>query len=907
MAITATTAWADEEPQHFGHITYNGNATGGTLEFYMSSRVHEEGNKLTLTNGQSAALTSENISDSRVYIMATPAVGHRLPNTEVGATVDFIQAEVVTSAQQAPSRRNAPDPTIEVGQKLDVKFYGYYSGWATNDPATDYYGLYYVVMPADVNLSVSITANFPGVTTTTVDYIDPTKTGDAQNCNVTAYVLDGTETRLGYGSYNNRTDHETWYVLNKDLTYTNGLELYGKVHLILADGKTMSYDGDEEFISGYGYLDIYGQGGETEGAINVETTEEQCIIVTNGLTINGGNVSAESTNTSSTTHYGISGGRILTINGGTVNGKSNYTGIGGCNIYINGGIVNATGTIAGINTAYGTLLTITGGHVCSVGGKFGMRGMEGVIITGGQIEATGGTGDDEFGIFSDHGDIILGWTTPTDYIKANSYHCGTAGKAVKTADGQRLVALNMADDTDISASAIVSGTVDDVTLLAGKTLRPLDGNYVSINSGNFDFNESANTTTSPFTITTGEGENTTTTHYYIYKKDDTATLSYTGSGFVQVTGLPEGYATVENQPLQRTFTMAATDVVLTATAVTGLTATAVTYDGTARTPVIKQGDDVFAPANYAIAYKLGKNDVTAADVKNVNTYTCTLTGVGQYIGTNTVPFDITLRSTSLAVEIVDPETTVDGHPLIIAQDDAHVKVTLNPVAGANETTELPAINGIVTISVDNGTNNPKSYTVAIVNGEGHYYVTNLAQDAYAITASFAGDANHAVSTSDPNYSIAVSNVKTALRICFDKTDMTANTKVVTVGEPVTVYVDLYTVPSDWDGDFAKASPFNSDAVVTVKCNPTWQTDTSNHGNYTVGLVKGHGSITFSHLPADDCYYHIDAVYAGNDEYLQCQTMNGTGNQTLTLKVNKTATTVGVGVTSPVIAKEQNYE
>ncbi len=483
----------------------------------------------------------------------------------------------------------------------------------------------------------------------------------------------------------------------------------------------------------------------------------------------------------------------------------------------------------------------------------------------------------------------------TGQMVATAYECGVAF-------GQRFVVYNAATGT--AASAIVSGSNSDANAtftldgIAGKTLRPLDGNYVIANPDVFTFSGSTSLT-SPFDITTGEGENETTTHYYICKKDDPVTLSYAGSDFVMLSGLPEGttLAAVEGQPMQRSFTMPATDVVLTATAM-ALTATPVAYDGTARTPEIKQGDDVFAPANYTIAYMLGDEAVTAADVKNAGTYTCTLTGLGQYVGTTTVPFAITKRTTSLAVEIVDPVTTIDGHPVLIAGDDAHVKVTLVPVKGENETTELPAMNGIVTISVDNGTNNPKSYTVAIVNGVGHFVVTNLFDNTYSVTASFLENDNYVGSTSDPNYSIAVSEVKTALRISFDETDVTSKTKVVTVGEPVTVYVDLYTVPSDWDGDFAKASLFNSDAVVTVKCNPTWQT--GNVGNYTLGLVNGHGSITFRHLPADECDYYINAVYAGNDIFTDYQTK--LNNQTLILTVNKTATTIGVEVTSPVIAK-----
>lgn len=470
---------------------------------------------------------------------------------------------------------------------------------------------------------------------------------------------------------------------------------------------------------------------------------------------------------------------------------------------------------------------------------------------------------------------VYAQTGQTGQMVAAAYDCGVAF-------GQRFVVYNAATGT--AASAIVSGSNSDANAtftldgIAGKTLKPLDGNYVIANPDVFTFSGSTSLT-SPFDITTGEGENETTTHYYICKKDDPVTLSYASSDFVMLSGLPEGttLAAVEGQPMQRSFTMPATDVVLTATAM-ALTATPVTYDGTARTPEIKQGDDVFAPANYTIAYMLGDEAVTTADVKNAGTYTCTLTGVGQYIGTvSDIDFTINKKQTTIAV-------VVDNANTIVAGDDARITVTMTP-------------------KIDTWTQlniGEKSYSVAVVNGEGHFVVTNLFDNTYSVTASFLENDNYVGSSSDPNYSIAVSKVKTVLRISFDETDMTANTKVVTVGEPVTVYVDLYTVPSDWDGDFAKASLFNSDAVVTVKCNPTWQTDTFGHGNYTLGLVNGHGSITFSHLPADKCDYYIDAVYDGDDNFLQYETK--LNNMRLKLTVNKTATTVGVEVTSPVIAK-----
>lgn len=902
MVVGTGHAWAQDEEYQFGHITYNGTAAndGGTLTFYTNSKDAGQGQNAVVPNGDGpTGLTDimvridgewESVGTG-FFIKATPAVGHRLPTPDADGTVSFIRAEVVTQAQQAPSHRAVP--TLQVGQTLPVKFHSYYTGDA-GDPATEYYGLYYVVMPADVNLSVSITATFPEVATnaTAIDYVDADGTTQTKAAGE-VYVLDGTEARLGYGSYNNQTDHETWYVLNKDLTYTNGLELYGKVHLILGDGATMTIGTDSKPVEGYalyvwGDLDIYGQGGQS-GTLNATTSTYEAIYLTGDLAISGGVINAKSDG-----YRGINSRHFLTINGGTVTSTSTV-GIGiyaSSLITINGGTVTATGADAGLSCGTGLdenalipgsgntgcEIIINGGIVTATGTQLGIRPAGDLIINGGQVTGIGGTGETDGGLYSRNGNIILGWTNPTDFIKASSYlarNDQTSGMVVKTAEGQRFVAY----DGD-NASAIVSGTVNDVTLLAGKTLRPLDGNYVSVNSGDFSFGKDAD-----FVI----GD----THYYKYAADDNVTLSYTGSGFVNVTGAT--LAAVANQTLQRTFTMPATDVVLTATAM-ALTATPVAYDGTARTPEIKQGDEVFAAANYTIAYQLGEEAVSEA--KNVNTYTCTLTGLGQYVGTTTVPFAITKRTTSIAVEIVDPVTTIDGHPVIVAGDDAHVKVTLVPVKGENETTELPAINGIVTLSVNDGINEPKPYNVAIVDGEGHYYVTNLAQAAYDITAAFAGDDNYTASTTEAATTLEVCMILTETTCSLDNTE-------INVGEAVnfTVHVNevglLRPVTDSETGKNkeyrypeADVKPLSIDDIVTVRCRTP--DDIENINNYTLAIVNGQGIQTFTHLPAGPRFNFV--TFAGTDRYTE--SISTVEN----LQVNKTQTTISVGTNSPVIAK-----
>ena len=300
----------------------------------------------------------------------------------------------------------------------------------------------------------------------------------------------------------------------------------------------------------------------------------------------------------------------------------------------------------------------------------------------------------------------------TGQMVAAAYDCGVAF-------GQRFVVYN--DATGTAASAIVSGSNSDANAtftlagIAGKTLRPLDGNYVIANPDVFTFSGSTSLT-SPFTITTGEGENETTTHYYICKKDDPVTLSYAGSDFVMLSGLPEGttLAAVEGQPMQRSFTMPAGDVVLTTTSVTGLTATPATYDGTALTPEIKQGDDVFDAANYAIAYQLGDDAVTEA--KNVNTYTCTLTGLGQYFGTTTVSFTIVKADYDVTdITKYVPQDKLGSFTIALPAlpDGAAYSFTKTDEGGIIANHSYDAEHNTLTVATNSGTTSGTAATIAV--------------------------------------------------------------------------------------------------------------------------------------------------------------------------------------------------
>ena len=347
---------------------------------------------------------------------------------------------------------------------------------------------------------VTVSATFAGKPTAQTTYIDPTKPAGQQECSATAYILDGTEQSIGADG------KTTWYISNttgNGLAYNSQIMIKGNVHLILADNSSMTvtiandhpiyiYQGSADNPN---RLHIYGQGGTTEGKLTA-TSES-------GDAING-NFDTE--------------------------------------LIINGGIINATGS-SGINVTGSGTVTINGGNITatSIGNNahpYGIYGSNGITINGGQVTATSTGGG--YGIATTNSYITLGFSKTTDFIYANSYNTSSSN-LVKTADGQRFAAYNMASEGDLSVSAIVSGsskdsdpvsfTLDDI---AGKTLRPIavaepdgqggttvsPGYLLSINPGDIapaDKTDSQGQPAPDFTITTGTGDNQVTIPYYIYK------------------------------------------------------------------------------------------------------------------------------------------------------------------------------------------------------------------------------------------------------------------------------------------------------------------------------------------------------------------------------------------------------
>ena len=656
--LTAGQAWAGTTAD-LGFIK-RGTVTGGDLMFYKEATCETK-------ISPNSNLYSSDLTDGKVYIKATPDWNY----TGIGVT---ITAQVSTSSSPAEARSITRGSTAPgIGQAITVS------------PVSDKPGIYSFTMPTDgSNANVSATFKekpyLGDGTNAHISYYSY----DAQGNRVTSntgddghprvYILDGTEEELGEGNEN-----PTWYVCNTtDLSYTSTLILNGDVHLILADNAKMTMDVvNGPAIFGYsGDFYIYGQSdGEnigkliatsdatgfdfTQGKLYVNGGQVEAIgssngILCNGATINGGQLKA-------TGFTGIcsrsvnSNSANITITGGQVTAIGNNNGIiANNNVTISGGQVTATGS--GTN-GYGILslqgsVTISGGQVEASSTKgYGIISLQGgVTISGGQVTATGS--DTNYGIYTQ--DIILGWTNANDYIKASKYYGN-----LKTADGKRFVAYTPgATESDpMIATAIVSGNVIDPTTLNGKTLKPIDGYTVTVGE-NISLMDGTTAKTPDFTIGT--------TPYYIYKASTeqnpvTVTLSYGGTDFVTVGGLPEGTTlnAVANQPMQRSFAMPAEDLALTATAVTDLTlsSTSAEYNGAAQTIGIKFGNDAFSSDNYSLGYEIatafdGETSApttfeAATEAKNVGTYRLTLTGLGQYIGTATMAELFTITPATL--------------------------------------------------------------------------------------------------------------------------------------------------------------------------------------------------------------------------------------------------------------------
>ena len=174
-----------------------------------------------------------------------------------------------------------------------------------------------------------------------------------------------------------------WYVVSGDVTISSRVTVTRDVHLILADGYSLTVTGGINVSEGNS-LTIYGQSGGTGALIATGADGNAGIGGNNGsnggtITINGGDVTAQASQFAAGIGGGeTGGGGTITINGGTVTAKNTYWGI-------------AFGSAGIGGNGEGGTIVITGGTVTADGGKGpGIGGSKNsrVIVSGGTVTAS---------------------------------------------------------------------------------------------------------------------------------------------------------------------------------------------------------------------------------------------------------------------------------------------------------------------------------------------------------------------------------------------------------------------------------------------------------------------------------------------------------------------------------------
>ena len=266
-----------------GFITICGgtvNVTGGT------EGIHSDSGSITISGGR-VTVTGENGTGIST-ISGTITLGWTTAS-------DFIYASSYFIAGPQGSLK------IAYGQKL------------YDEGGTEYSGTLSGITIPDGKTLCSF---FPNVI---AQYIDAA--GKPARC--AAIPLYGGGSSLG------QDGQETWYYVDNDITYDGTIDCDGDVHIILADGKTMTINSGNNGIVVYdgGSLTIYGQAKGT-GTLNATGFINGISTGSGNITICGGTVNATGDNNGIYTFSGditISGGRV------TVTSENNtgiYTEIG---------------------------------------------------------------------------------------------------------------------------------------------------------------------------------------------------------------------------------------------------------------------------------------------------------------------------------------------------------------------------------------------------------------------------------------------------------------------------------------------------------------------------------------------------------------------------------------------------
>lgn len=296
-------------------------------------------------------------------------------------------------------------------------------------------------------------------------------------------VLEGTEKTLG------TEGQDTWYVVNKDISYTEHVEdevldifstltLQGYVHIILADDKTMTITSIDEVPLSMGILilngdlTIYGQRNGS-GTLAIDAFSgiagEQI-----SLTINGGNIVLSLYSAHDYPGIGITlTNGFLTINNGHVIVQYDPT-----SPYAQGmtaGFVVATEIhsrrddgydfeCSSRRTSSDAAMVIINGGVIDISCHLCMLVENSVTINGGQVTLYGDR-NVPFGAIYTNGAVTLGWTNVTDFVKSTGYTCAE----IIVPDGKTLCG----EDGSIYNSGTY--TNEGIDAFAGKKIMPVAG------------------------------------------------------------------------------------------------------------------------------------------------------------------------------------------------------------------------------------------------------------------------------------------------------------------------------------------------------------------------------------------------------------------------------------------------
>ena len=344
----------------------------------------------------------------------------------------------------------------------------------------------------DVTISVNTAALLSDGQQHEVSYM----TADGTTQTAKAIALDGHETVGGGGSV--RLAAGTYYV-GTDITYANRIYLNDNVTLILADGKTMTLNGNTQGIAGDYNLTIYGQSLDAATAGTLRYDGTSCGIYVNNYEQHSGNVSITTT-----------------------------------------GIQVAQGIYAKVTLRGGTLtISASGTNARAINGKTHS-------ILGGQLTANA-TGANATGIFASAESgaaITLGWTRPDDRITASSISTPFGG-TVAVKDGQALTDGSGNIYTGTLSASELSGFAAETTLQPCLALADAADNTAAITdhagqtlavalSGRTLYKDGSwNTLCLPFDVSTASGTlsgdnvqamtlNTTTSNF----ADGTLTLNF---------------------------------------------------------------------------------------------------------------------------------------------------------------------------------------------------------------------------------------------------------------------------------------------------------------------------------------------------------------------------------------------